>query len=56
MTNEERDLFVKARDLLSKSKFHYNAQKAERDVVVEEIQELLCRYGLDLLAKQYEDV
>ena len=56
MTKDEMILFGKAVGLLRKAKFHYNAQKAERDVVVEKIQELLCRHGLDLLAKQTEDV
>lgn len=55
MTNQERDLFVKARDLLSKSKFHYNKHKEERDIVVEKIQELLCTHGLDMLAEMYKN-
>ena len=41
MTKDEMILFGKAVGLLRKAKFHYNAQKAERDVVVEKIQELL---------------
>lgn len=54
MTNEERDLFVKARELLTKSKFHYNKDKKQRDIVVEKIQELLCIYGLNILAEKYK--
>ena len=54
MTNNERDLFVKARDLLTKSKFHYNKDKEQRDIVVEKIQELLCIYGLNILAETYK--
>ena len=56
MTKDEMILYGRAVSLLRKAKFHYNAQKDERDIVVEKMQELLCRYGLDLLAKQYEDL
>jgi hypothetical protein len=54
MTKEEMILFGKAVHLLRKAKFHYNAQKDERDIVVEKIQELLCAYGLDMLAEMYK--
>ena len=48
-------LFGKANGLLRKAKFHYNAQKDERDLVVEKIQELLCTYGLNMLANMQEN-
>jgi hypothetical protein len=55
MTKEEMILFGKANGLLRKAKFHYNAQKDERDLVVEKIQELLCTYGLNMLANMQEN-
>lgn len=54
MTNEERDLFVKARDLLTKSKFHYNKDKEQRDIVVEKIQDALIVHASNLLANLNE--
>ncbi len=54
MTNEERDLFVKARDLLTKSKFHYNKDKEQRDIVVEKIQDALIIHASNLLANLNE--
>ena len=54
MTNEERDLFVKARDLLTKSKFHYNKDKEQRDIVVEKIQDALIIHASNILANLNE--
>ncbi len=47
-------LFGKAISLLRKAKFHYHAQNDERDIVVENIQQLLCTHGLDILADMHK--
>jgi hypothetical protein len=54
MTKEEMILFGKAISLLRKAKFHYHAQNDERDIVVENIQQLLCIHGLDILADMHK--
>lgn len=54
MTKQEMILFGEASTLLRKAKFHFHKDRDKRDVVVEKIQELLCTYGLEILAEKYK--
>jgi hypothetical protein len=56
MTNQERDLFVKACTLLTVASFYSDKNRQESKVVAEQIQDVLIIHASNLLAKQTEDV
>ena len=55
MTNQERDLFIKACKLLTVASFYSDKNRQESKVVAEQIQEALIIHASNLLEKQYED-
>jgi cytochrome c-type biogenesis protein CcmE len=56
MTNQERDLFVKACKLLTVASFYSDKNRQESKVVAEQIQDALIIHASNLLAKHNEAV
>ena len=56
MTNQERDLFIKACTLLTVASFYSDKNRQESKVVAEQIQDALIIHASNILAKQTEDV
>ena len=56
MTNEEKDLFVKACVLLTTATFFSDKNRKESKVVAEQIQDALIIHASNLLAKHNEVV
>ena len=56
MTNQERDLFVKACTLLTVASFYSDKNRQESKIVAEQIQDALIIHASNILAKQTEDV
>jgi hypothetical protein len=56
MTNQERDLFVKACKLLTVANFYSDKNTQESKVVAEQIQDALIIHASNLLAKHNEVV